>query len=194
MIARIGGGVVAILLTGAVVGLSHMPYQVESGDEARLRLSWRFRAAVEECRELTEEELAELPVHMRREVVCQRRVPPFRLRVEVDGRAVLDEVVRAAGAQHDRPLYVFREISVEPGRRDVRIRFERVGEEGGRGEASEVEEREADTPGGSPSELVLETTLELEAREIALISYDPGAGLLRRVETPSPRAGDPASP
>ncbi len=165
----------------AVVGLSHMRYEVESGDEARLRLSWRFRAAVEECRELSEEELAELPVHMRREVVCQRRVPPFRLRVEVDGRGVLDEVVRAAGAQHDRPLYVFREISVEPGRRDVRIRFERVGEE-------------ADAPGGSPSELVLETTLELEAREIALISYDPRAGLLRRVEAPSPRAGDPASP
>lgn len=165
--ARIVGGVLALLLTGAVVGLSRMPYVVESSDAASVRLSWRFRATMEECRELSEEELAELPVHMRRPVVCERRVPPHRLRVEVDGRLLLDEVVRSAGAQQDRPLYVFREISVEPGRRRVRVRFERV--DGG--------ERERE-------ELTLETTLDLEPREVGLIGYDPGEGVLRAERAP----------
>lgn len=167
--ARIVGGVLALLLTGAVVGLSRMPYVVESSDAAGVRLSWRFRATMEECRELSEEELAELPVHMRRPVVCERRVPPHRLRVEVDGRLLLDEVVRSAGAQQDRPLYVFREIPVEPGRRRVRVRFERV--DGG--------EREEEG-----EELTLETTLDLEPREVGLIGYDPGEGVLRAERAP----------
>lgn len=164
---RIAGVVLALLLTGSVVGLSQAPYTVESDDAARVRLSWRFRASVEECRELSEEELADLPAHMRRPVVCERRVPPHRLRVEVDGRSVLDEVIRAAGAQRDRPLYVFREITVAPGLHRVRIGFARV--DGG-GEARE----DADA-------LSLETTLDLGPREVGLIVYDADAGVLRRV-------------
>ena len=164
--SRILAGALAVLLTGAVVGLSQVPYEATSGEGARIRLSWRFRAAVEECRELSEEELAELPAHMRRSTVCERTVPPHHLRVEVDGRALLDETIRAAGAQADHPLYVFREVPVEPGRHDVRVRFERLD-----GEADAAEP------------LVLETTLDLEPREVGLITYDPGAGLLRRVES-----------
>lgn len=181
MTARIVGGVLALLLTGAVVGLSRLPYEVESSDAASLRLSWRFRATMEECRELSEEELGELPVHMRRPVVCERRVPPHRLRVEVDGRLLLDEVVRSAGAQQDRPLYVFREISVEPGRHRVRVRFERVdggGQEGDEEDAGEGPGDE-DAAAGPPRELTLETTLDLEPREVGLIGYDPGDGVLR---------------
>lgn len=171
VLARIAAGALALVAMVAVVGLSRFPYEVESGEDARLRLSWRYRATVEECREPSQEELAELPVHMRQEVVCDRRVPPYRLRLRVDGREIADEVIRAAGAQEDRPLYVYREIPLEPGTHRVEVRFHRAAEDGG----------EAPDEDGAHDALDLETTVTLEPREVALVTYVPGDGRLQLV-------------
>ncbi len=111
-------------------GLSYTPRQPE---DALLRLSWRSPGRrVEECRRPTPEELERLPVHMRRDEICEGRIVPYRLRVTLDGRLEVDAEVHAAGAREDRPVYVFRELWMPPGRHALRISFRPVtGDEGG---------------------------------------------------------------
>lgn len=78
---------------------------------------------VQECRALSEEELAALPQHMRRKEVCETHAVPYRLEVRVDGEVRLDHVYRAAGFHGDRPITVDERIGVAAGAHDVAIRF-----------------------------------------------------------------------
>jgi hypothetical protein len=163
---RPAAAMLAIAAGLATAALSQVPYRASIRDRALLRLSWRAAGErVQECRQATADELSRQPVHMRTEVICEGRVAPFRLRVEVDGERVIDEQIRASGAREDRPVYVFRERALLPGRHEVVVRFERVDQRG------EVEERrEGDAP--FPRELGLSRSVTLRDGEIALITYD----------------------
>ena len=127
---------------------------------ALIRLSWRTTSErVEECRRLSEEELAALPVHMRREEVCEGRMLPYRLRVTLDDRTIIDEIVQPAGARGDRPLYVFRELAIPSGERVLTALWER-----------EAADRVGN--GATPASLGIRAVLSLEPRDVALITYD----------------------
>ena len=76
----------------------------------------------------TEAELANLPLHMRRTEICDGELAPFRLVVELDGAAVVDRIVRPAGARADRPVYVLDELKVAPGPHRVAVVFSVEGE------------------------------------------------------------------
>jgi hypothetical protein len=164
----------AVLAAGsaaALAALSQLPYTPPAAEEATLRLSWRARGErVRECRRLPAEEVAALPAHMRREEECTERILPSHLRVEVGGRVLVDDTVRASGARGDRPLYVFREIPLLPGTHDLRVRFGRA-------------EQGAD--GGAPPLLELARPLSLASGEVALVTYDADLGELV-VRTPAP--------
>jgi hypothetical protein len=166
--------VVVVVSALALAALSVLPYTPPAAEEGLLRLSWRARGErVQECRRVSDEEQAGLPAHMRREEVCEGRLLPAHLLVEVDGRVVVDDTVRARGARGDRPLYVFHEIALPPGRHPVRIRFER-------------EERQEG--GATPALLELTQTLALAAGEVALVTYDTDlAALVVRTPEPSRR-------
>jgi hypothetical protein len=164
---RTAAAALAVLVTTAIAALSRVPYEPAQPEAALIRLSWRAPSAfVEECRTLTPEELERLPVHMRRERVCEGRLLPYRLRVALDGRTVLDEVVRAAGAREDRPLYVFHELPVPAGEHRLHVTWER--------EESETADPAGGTGGANPApvRLALEAHLRLAARDISLITYD----------------------
>lgn len=163
-----GRRVLAAAVAGAAVlavgGLSRAPYTSERATHAVLRLAWRARGErVEQCRRLPPEELERLPPHMRQEEQCEGRVLPYRLQVMLDGAPTADELVRAAGARHDRPLYVFRELALEPGAHALAIRFFRA-EEIPRGARAESQ--------GAPSRLALDTTITLRPRHVVLVTYD----------------------
>lgn len=161
--------VVAIGATAVLGALSQVPYQSDRGTGAIVRLAWRTRGVrVDECRKLTEEELAELPQHMRREEVCQGRLLPYRLTVALDDETVVDREVQPAGARRDRPLYVFQDLPVQPGRHHVSIVFQR--------EESDAGENEADTP----AVLTFDEEVDVADREISLITYDPDQRRLER--------------
>jgi hypothetical protein len=164
---------VAAVSAVGVAALSQLAYTPPAADEAMLRLSWRARGErVEECRRLSAEEQAKLPAHMRREEVCEGRLLPSHLWVEVDGRVLVDDSVRASGARGDRPLYVFREIPLPPGEHTLRVRFSRAG----RGEEGAV-----------PAALELAESLTLAAGEVALVTYDADLRtLVARTPFPSP--------
>jgi hypothetical protein len=158
--AAVGVAVLAVL-----GGLSRVPYDATGDDRAMIRLSWRTPGErVSECRRPTPEELERLPVHMRREEVCEGRILPYRLRLFLDGAPVIDDTVHAPGLRQDRPLAVSREVLVPAGAYRVRVEWEGIG--------------------GSPEEQVavrdqrtlsLEETVRLGDRQIALVTYDPDA-------------------
>jgi hypothetical protein len=172
------GIVLAVAVTLAIAALSRVPYTAARGEEAMLRLSWRTPGEyVEECRTVSAEELARQPAHMRRELVCEGRLLPYELRVLLNGELVVEEVVVAAGARQDRPLYVYKEISLPAGDHNVKVDWRAV-----RGAAAD------DAPAGPvPRHLSLGAELRLEPREVALITYDSdsrrfqakGAGVVR---------------
>lgn len=181
---------VAGAIAFAVAALSRVPYAAGDEEGAILRLSWRFRGErLEECRRLSAEELAQLPAHMRREVVCEGGVAPFLLSATVDSVAVAHDTIRASGARADRPLYVFREVRVAPGEHRLQVRFHRLDrrdagdrkpdghgnhEEEGEGEQ---EERKLDSEemaaGGEPAALALHTRFRAAPGEVVLVTYDP---------------------
>jgi hypothetical protein len=145
---------VAVGLTAGVAALSRVPFGPDIADHAVIRLSWRTPGEfVNECRAPTAEELARLPVHMRRDEICEGRILPKRLQVQLNGEPAIDETVRAAGAREDRPLYVFRELRVAPGEHDVAIEW-------------------STQNGLAPVRQALEARVRLEPGEIALFTYD----------------------
>lgn len=158
-----GLAVAGVVVLGA---LSRAEYEATPPDRAELLLAWRARVPrVEECRRLSEAEQAELPAHMRREQVCEGRVASYELQVEVDDDVRDRSIIEGAGARGDRPLYVFRRIPVEPGRHSVRVTFQRVGGGGSAGA----------TEGVVPDRLLLHERVEIGARDVLLVRYDPAA-------------------
>jgi len=170
---RVGLGVlVALLMTVAIGALSQVPYRTESADQAWIRLSWRVSAPrIEECRTLTAEELAELPIHMRRNEVCEGTGIPYRLRIALNGEGVEETLIRGAGTRGDRPIYVFRELRVEPGAHRLEI--------------SLTPEIAGDMAAGDAEMETLELAedLDLAAGDVALITRAEGGRLaVRRAE------------
>jgi hypothetical protein len=172
----------AVLVTAALLAgtawLSNMPYGSDP-TEAAIRLSWRVRGErIEACRRLTPEEMEALPVHMRREEICEGRIAPYHLTVELDGRVIEDAMVRPAGARGDRPVYVYRDYPVPPGEHPLRVVFR-------------LEDEAAQAP-----PLRFDGTLRLAAGEVALITIDAaqnrfvvrGAGLASAAPAPGPAA------
>lgn len=156
--------VVAVLVAAgalaALGALSQVPYDPQEADQAWLRLSWRARSmSIDTCRPLTAEELERLPAHMRRPEVCEGRLAPYRLRLEIDGTLVEDVLVAGGGAREDRPLYVFRELALAPGSHRIGIDFRLADHE--------LESRE-----GAPRPLSIDRTIELAAGQVALITHD----------------------
>lgn len=78
---------------------------------------------VQDCRALSEAEMAALPQHMRRKEICETRAAPYRLEVSIDGETRLDRVYRPAGIHGDRPITVDERIGVTVGSHAVSIRF-----------------------------------------------------------------------
>lgn len=174
---KLAAGLLAAAAVLALAGLSRMPYRASGDDQALIRLSWRIRAEQmgAECRRPSQEELEALPPHMRNPDACVGSLRPFRLRVRVDDRTVLDDRVRPGGARRDRPVYVFRDVEVAPGERRVEITFRQ--EVDGAGESARAGEGpDEDAPPGVALEL--RRTLRVGIREVVLITLDDGRGRL----------------
>jgi hypothetical protein len=114
---------VSLALVAAVGAIAHLPLG-EPASGAALRIALRtHQARIEVCRDLTAEELARLPAHMRRPRECRETPIDYRLRVVVDGEARLERLIRHRGIRRSRPLTVDELLPVAPGVRDVAIDF-----------------------------------------------------------------------
>jgi hypothetical protein len=118
---------IRLAASGALLALIVVVTHVNVSDPATgaiLGVAVRTMAGtVEDCRTLSEDELAALPLHMRRKEVCETHAVPYRLQVSIDGEMRLDRVYKAAGFHGDRPITVDERIGVAAGAHDVSIRF-----------------------------------------------------------------------
>ena len=118
----IAAGFSALLLGGLALGSGWS--QGTDPDHALLRLGWRLVGQVkEQCRDLTPEELARRPVHMRQPRECVSEVLSYDLRAVVDGRVVAEKLVRSPGLRADRPLSVEEDLRIAPGDHEVSVTF-----------------------------------------------------------------------
>jgi len=156
------GAVVAVSITIALGFFSRMPVSGAHEAQAALRFSWRLRAEeAGECQRPSAEELADLPAHMRNPDACVGRVPAHRLLVQVDGEERFDIMIEASGVRGDRPLFVFRELLLSPGRHDVRVSF-----------------APPDVDGTGEEGLFLDTALDLGAGDVLLVTRNEDTGAL----------------
>jgi ferredoxin/coenzyme F420-reducing hydrogenase delta subunit len=108
----------------ALVGAGSRGPQGTDSEHALLRLGWRLAGQVRErCRDLTAEEQAALPVHMRRARECVNEVLTYDLTATVDGRVLTSQRVKSPGLRADRPLTVEEELQITPGEHEVTITF-----------------------------------------------------------------------
>ncbi|MBK8060086.1 MAG: hypothetical protein IPK33_20060 [Gemmatimonadetes bacterium] len=180
--------IVALLLVRVA---SFVPLRDARAEHAWVRLSWSARPErIEQCRRLTDAELAERPEHMRLRLECEGRFARYLLQLTVDGVITLADTIQGDGLRHDRPMHVLREASLAPGTRAVRATLTRVdtlpasnveserevaaqsdsvlGEREGR-ERDERQRREGE---GIPARLSFDTTVTLRAGRVLLITYD----------------------
>ena len=187
---RVAGVALGLAALAAIVWGANAPITVHGSDQAILRLAWSVRPErIESCRQQSEEELARLPQHMRQPVVCEGVSAQYRLTVRREGRVVADRIVRGGGLRQDRRIYVFHELPLDPGRSSIEVRFDRIDSDSGRVTRSEERndahegtedhdrrERGADRQGEGetvPSHLVFAQRVDVEPREVILITYSP---------------------
>jgi hypothetical protein len=155
-------GALALAIALVIAWLSQAPTTYARADDALLRLSWRVDGLrIEECRERTAEELEALAPHMRTPEVCVGGGADYELRVELDGAPLVHDTVEAGGARGDRPVYVYRDIDLSPGRYALRVAFR----------ALVPEAFEAD---GARVARSFDGAVDVAPTEVVLITLDPG--------------------
>jgi ferredoxin len=153
-------GFSALLLGGLALGSGWS--QGTDPDHALLRLGWRLVGQVkEQCRDLTPEELARRPVHMRRPRECVSEVLSYDLRAVVDGRVVAEKLVRSPGLRADRPLSVEEDLRIAPGDHEVSVTFT------------------PHTVGATGKTLSLERRIRFDRGRVVLITSDDDALTIR---------------
>lgn len=164
---KLASALVTIALVAVTAGLSQVPMISADGD-AFVRLSWRTEPIrVEECRTLTEEELAEIPAHMRRTEECTGYFVDYEVRLEIDDLEPLIDTVAPSGLRRDRPIYVLRDRPVHPGRHSVEVSFTAL-------------VPESFEPDDAPITLEWSGAMELGPGEVGLVTLDDtGRSLLR---------------
>ena len=172
------GGLLAVGTTALLAGLSRAPQRTSGTETGALRLAWRAQPErIEVCRPVPEAELANLPRHMRQTVLCDGRSAEYRLTVVSDGVLLADDTVHGGGARRDRPMYLYREYTLEPGPHDLTIRLERIGEAGpvaaaDSAPATESQPRTATRLVALPAALQLARRVLIPPRGVVLVTYD----------------------
>jgi hypothetical protein len=116
----------SVTLLWAMARASAVPLPYHDTVSARLRLSFSARPErIEVCRNVSAEEMAKREEHMRQRVECDGRFATYSLRVEADGRAIDEMVVRGAGLRNDRPIYLLREFDLPSGPHRLHVSFRR---------------------------------------------------------------------
>ena len=152
--------VLVVVLSVALLALVAMGSRSPQGtdaDHSLLRLGWRLAGQVRErCRDLTAEELAARPIHMRRPRECVNEVLTYDLTAVVDGHMLTRQRVKSPGLRADRPLSVEEDLKITPGEHAVTITFT------------------PEEPGGGGKPLTFEGRVQFAPARVVLITYENG--------------------
>lgn len=96
---------------------SDLPYATAASEDPELVVSFKHPGVKSEtCRKLSAEELADKPVHLRQETVCERSRAPVRLRVTIDGKPRMERSYTPSGLFEDGNSIAVERLSLSPGR------------------------------------------------------------------------------
>ena len=172
----------ALAATYGIAWASRVRMAPYPSSDAMLRLAWSARPErIEQCRSLTDDEMAARPQHMRQAMLCEGAAATYRLEVRVDDVLVAEQVVHGGGLRRDRRLYVLREVPVRPGTARVEVRFTRV-------ESPDPRSSPLVRPEFVPPRLVLQQQVRLEPRHVLLVTYDAERRGLVAVQGDQPSA------
>jgi ferredoxin/coenzyme F420-reducing hydrogenase delta subunit len=120
---QVAAGVAVAAATMAVTAVaSDFPYRAPVKEGSELVVSFKHPGvAGEHCRTLGEAEKARMPVHMRRDEVCDRGRASVRLRVRVDGETVHERAYEPRGLFGDGNNIAIERLRLEPGERVVEV-------------------------------------------------------------------------
>jgi hypothetical protein len=117
---------------GVVAGLSVWP-QYELIEDDRAIISLVFSHAGErlgECRQLTQDELNELPPNMRKPADCPRERHPVRVEFRSGDDLLYDEILLPSGIWSDGKASIYRRIEVKAGVHELFIGMNDIGSSG----------------------------------------------------------------
>ena len=174
------GLLLALAATYGIAWASRVRMAPYPSTDAILRLAWSARPErIDECRRPTADELAARPQHMRQELICEGKAATYRLEVRMDEALVVEQEVHGGGLRRDRRLYVFRELAVRPGANRIDVRFTRI---------ETPDPRSTPRTHGEfvPPRLALEQHVQLDPRQIVLVTYDADQRRLIAVQKAHP--------
>lgn len=125
---------IAYAVFTAVVGLlSVWPgYQLLAPGQAIISLTISHAGQrIGECRQLTQEELNELPPNMRKPSDCPRERHPIRVELRADGAVLYRETSPPSGLWSDGKATVYQRLQMDAGRHEL---FVGMNDSGGDGE------------------------------------------------------------
>ena len=118
--------VLAYVGIAALLGyFATMPtYRYADPAMASIKLSLSHAAArIKPCRQLTQEEIAELAANMRRTEACERERLPLTLELDIDGDTVLSLIAQPSGLWNDGPASIYERFDVPPGPHQLAVRL-----------------------------------------------------------------------
>jgi hypothetical protein len=120
------GGALTLAAATCLALFADLPLRLDSATHGVFLLDWRIRGEeTGPCLRTAEEASERVPLHMRDPGRCLGSLPPYRLRLWIDGEPRIDERVEGGGLRGDRPLTVYRELELEPGARALQAEFRR---------------------------------------------------------------------
>ena len=121
-LAGLAAAALAVIVSAGIGAVSDLGYASPRVDGSELVVTFKHPGRVSEhCHDLTPEEKARLPVHMRRDRVCDRARAAVRMRVKVDGRRVIEKVYEPKGVWHDGNSVAVETVPVPPGKHEVEV-------------------------------------------------------------------------
>ncbi len=114
---------ITFLIFAGISYLSAFPTGHEINNGA-IALSWKMpRQSIKNCRTLTNEELAKLPMHMRTSQKCDETQVPYHLVLKQNGKVLIDKMITSHGVKSDRPIYVNENINIDIGKYEFELQF-----------------------------------------------------------------------
>ena len=171
------------LLLGAVSwglgALAAYPWAASDPGAAMIRVAFKHVAAFEHAGPArSAEEIAKLPRHMRptspERAQTGRRVDTV-LRVELDGRVLLERRYSPGGLRGDGPTFAYEELAVRPGRYRLGVTLA----DGAAGGAA----------GAAPRRWQLDEEVVIGPGQALLVEFSEDTGLIRRAEPGAVPAG-----
>ncbi len=98
------------------------PYTQLKPDQAVITVAFAHAGKrLEDCRQLSQEELARLPPNMRAPMDCPRERSPVTVQLLVDGELLIEEVANAPGLYSDLGIDVYRSAKVPVGNHTLAV-------------------------------------------------------------------------